>query len=94
MFVDEVIIKVRAGDGGDGCTSFRREKFIPFGGPSGGDGGVGGDVVLEGSHDVNNLNDYKFKPHWDAGSGENGRSRTNMAPVAVRPCSRCRWARW
>ena len=75
MFVDEVVIKVRAGDGGDGCTSFRREKFIPFGGPSGGDGGMGGDVVLEGSHDVNNLNDYKFKPHWSAGDGENGRSK-------------------
>lgn len=75
MFVDEVVIKVRAGDGGNGCTSFRREKFIPFGGPSGGDGGVGGDVVLVGSHDVNNLNDYKFKPHWNAGFGENGRSK-------------------
>ena len=75
MFVDEVVIKVRAGDGGNGCASFRREKFIPFGGPSGGDGGVGGDVVLEGCHDVNNLNAYKFKPHWDAGRGENGRSK-------------------
>ncbi|MBK8475454.1 MAG: GTPase ObgE [Opitutaceae bacterium] len=75
MFVDEVVIKVRAGDGGNGCTAFRREKFIPFGGPSGGDGGTGGDVVIEGSHDVNNLNDYKFKPHWNAGNGENGRSK-------------------
>ncbi len=75
MFVDEVVIKVRAGDGGNGCASFRREKFIPFGGPSGGDGGLGGDVVLLGSHDVNNLIDYKFKPHWDAGRGENGRSK-------------------
>lgn len=75
MFVDEVVIKTRAGDGGNGCASFRREKFIPFGGPSGGDGGLGGDVVLVGSHDVNNLIDYKFKPHWDAGRGENGRSK-------------------
>ena len=75
MFVDEVVIKARAGDGGNGCASFRREKFIPFGGPNGGDGGLGGDVVLVGSHDVNNLIDYKFKPHWDAGRGENGRSK-------------------
>lgn len=75
MFVDEVVIKVRAGDGGNGCASFRREKFIPFGGPSGGDGGLGGDVVLVGCHDINNLIDYKYKPHWDAGRGENGRSK-------------------
>ena len=75
MFVDEVVIKVRAGDGGNGCASFRREKFIPFGGPNGGDGGLGGDVVLVGCHDINNLIDYKFKPHWNAGRGENGRSK-------------------
>ena len=75
MFVDEVVIKTRAGDGGNGCASFRREKFIPFGGPSGGDGGLGGDVVLLGSHDVNNLIDYKYKPHWEAARGENGRSK-------------------
>lgn len=75
MFVDETVIKVRAGDGGNGCASFRREKFIPFGGPSGGDGGLGGDVVLVGDDDVNNLIDFKFKPHWQAGNGENGRSK-------------------
>lgn len=75
MFVDEVVIKARAGDGGNGCASFRREKFIPFGGPNGGDGGQGGDVVLEGDDDVNNLIDYKFKPHWNAGNGENGRGK-------------------
>ncbi len=91
MFVDEVVIKARAGDGGNGCASFRREKFIPFGGPNGGDGGLGGDVVLVGSHDVNNLIDYKFKPHWEAGKGENGRSkdqnghggRTALLPVPL-----------
>ncbi|HLP02043.1 MAG TPA: GTPase ObgE [Opitutaceae bacterium] len=75
MFVDETVIKARAGDGGNGCASFRREKFIPFGGPNGGDGGQGGDVVLEGDVDVNNLVDFKFKPHWEAGKGENGRGK-------------------
>ena len=75
MFVDEVVIKARAGDGGNGCAAFRREKFIPFGGPSGGDGGQGGDVVLEGCDDVNHLVDFKFKPHWAAGKGENGRGK-------------------
>lgn len=73
MFVDEVTIKARAGDGGRGCISFRREKFIPFGGPNGGDGGKGGDVVLEGCDDVNNLIDYRFKPHWAGLQGEHGR---------------------
>jgi GTP-binding protein len=75
MFVDEAVIKARAGDGGRGCAAFRREKFIPFGGPSGGDGGRGGDVVIEGSEDVNHLIDFKYKPHWNAGHGENGRGK-------------------
>ncbi len=72
MFVDECVIKVSAGDGGRGCISFRREKYEPWGGPNGGDGGAGGDVVLLGSHDTNNLVDYKFKQHWRAGRGEHG----------------------
>jgi len=73
MFIDEVTVTVRAGDGGHGCVSFRREKFEPFGGPNGGDGGRGGDVILVGDHDVNNLNDYRFRPNWRAGDGEPGR---------------------
>jgi GTP-binding protein len=72
MFVDECVIKVTAGDGGRGCISFRREKYEPWGGPNGGDGGAGGDVVLLGDHDTNNLVDYKFKPHWKGGRGEHG----------------------
>jgi len=72
MFVDECVIKVSAGDGGRGCISFRREKYEPWGGPNGGDGGAGGDVILLGSHDTNNLVDYKFKPHWRGERGEHG----------------------
>ncbi|MGH8020812.1 MAG: GTPase ObgE [Opitutaceae bacterium] len=73
MFIDEVTVTVRAGDGGNGCVSFRREKYEPFGGPNGGDGGRGGDVVVLGDHDVNNLNDYRFRPNWRAADGEAGR---------------------
>jgi len=72
MFVDECVIKVQAGDGGRGCVSFRREKYEPWGGPNGGDGGKGGDVILLGDDDTNNLIDYKFKPHWKAERGEHG----------------------
>jgi GTP-binding protein len=72
MFIDECVIKVQAGDGGRGCISFRREKYEPWGGPNGGDGGRGGDVVLLGDDDTNNLIDYKYKPHWKAERGEHG----------------------
>lgn len=75
MFVDEIVIKARAGEGGRGCISFRREKFEPFGGPNGGDGGKGGHVVLLGDHDTNNLIDYKFKPHWIGERGGHGRGK-------------------
>src|ERR1022692_1082951 len=75
MFVDECVIKGAAGDGGRGCISFRREKYEPWGGPNGGDGGRGGDVVLLGDHDTNNLVDYRFKPHWKAGRGEHGQGK-------------------
>lgn len=75
MFVDECVIKVKAGDGGRGCVSFRREKYEPWGGPNGGDGGRGGDVVLLGDDDTNNLIDYKYKPHWAAERGEHGQGK-------------------
>lgn len=73
MFVDECVIKVQAGDGGRGAVSFRREKYEPWGGPNGGDGGRGGDVILLGDDDTNNLIDYKYKPHWNAKAGDPGR---------------------
>ncbi len=72
MFVDECVIKVQAGDGGRGCIAFRREKYEPWGGPNGGDGGRGGDVILVGDDDTNNLIDYKYQPHWKAERGEHG----------------------
>jgi GTPase len=75
MFIDETTIKARAGDGGRGCVSFRREKFEPWGGPNGGDGGKGGDVVLRGDDDQNNLVDFKYKPHWTAERGEHGQGK-------------------
>ncbi len=75
MFVDECVIKAAAGDGGRGCISFRREKYEPWGGPNGGDGGRGGDIVLVGDHDTNNLVDFKYKAHWKAGRGEHGQGK-------------------
>jgi GTPase len=72
MFVDECTVKLSAGDGGRGCVSFRREKYEPWGGPNGGDGGRGGDVILLGDVNTNNLVDYKFQPHWKGERGEHG----------------------
>ncbi|MEO7598167.1 MAG: GTPase ObgE [Opitutus sp.] len=72
MFVDECVVKLKAGDGGRGCVSFRREKYEPWGGPNGGDGGRGGDVILVGDDDTNNLVDYKYQPHWSAERGGHG----------------------
>lgn len=74
-FVDEAIIKVSAGAGGNGCLSFRREKFIPFGGPDGGDGGDGGDVYLLADNQVNTLIDFRYQRHFKAQRGEHGRGR-------------------
>ena len=74
-FVDEATIRVAAGDGGNGCVSFRREKYIPFGGPDGGDGGDGGDVWLEATESLNTLVDFRYERLFAAGRGENGRGR-------------------
>ena len=72
MFVDEVKIFARAGHGGRGAIAFRREAYIPKGGPDGGNGGLGGDVILEASHDLNNLIEQFFNPRLVAASGQNG----------------------
>ena len=74
-FVDEVRITVNAGSGGNGCMSFRREKYIPFGGPDGGDGGDGGDLYLEADEQVNTLIDFRYKRNFKAERGENGRGQ-------------------
>lgn len=71
-FVDEVTIKVEAGKGGDGCLSFRREKFIRFGGPNGGDGGDGGSIYLEADSHLNTLIDYRYKRQFKAKKGQGG----------------------
>jgi len=73
MFIDEVKINVKAGDGGAGCASFRREAHVPKGGPDGGDGGPGGDVVLEADGTITTLIDYHFKRHFKAERGTHGK---------------------
>ncbi len=75
MFYDEVKIYVKAGDGGNGAAMFRREKYVPFGGPSGGDGGKGGDIVLEVDTHLNTLYMFAHHPQFLADNGENGRNK-------------------
>ena len=74
-FVDEALIRVQAGKGGNGCLSFRREKFVAKGGPDGGDGGDGGSVYIVADNDLNTLVDYRYQRHYEAESGEQGRGR-------------------
>ncbi|HHL31069.1 MAG TPA: GTPase ObgE, partial [Oceanospirillales bacterium] len=74
-FVDEAIITVRAGNGGSGSSSFRREKFVPMGGPDGGDGGKGGDIILVGNEGLNTLIDFRHKKNFEAGRGVSGKGR-------------------
>jgi GTP-binding protein len=77
-FLDEAKVYIRSGDGGNGCVSFRREKFIEFGGPDGGDGGRGGNVWAEAVDGLNTLIDYRYQQHFKAPKGRNGAGR-NMA---------------
>ena len=71
-FLDEAKVYIRSGDGGNGCVAFRREKYIEFGGPSGGDGGKGGDVIAEAVEGLNTLIDYRYQQHFKAKSGVGG----------------------
>jgi len=75
MFIDRAIVSFSAGNGGDGCLSFRREKFIPRGGPDGGDGGKGGDIILVSSPICQSLTDFKYKRQFEAENGGQGRSK-------------------
>ena len=72
MFIDEVKIRVKAGNGGNGCLAFRREKYVPRGGPSGGDGGRGGDITMVASEHHNTLLHFRFNPEHTAGRGRHG----------------------
>ncbi len=82
-FIDEVVIEVSAGRGGNGCVAFRREKFRPLGGPSGGNGGRGGDIILEGNEGLSTLIELKYSPKWRARKGENGKGKDMYGKNAV-----------
>jgi GTP-binding protein len=84
-FLDEAKVYIRSGDGGDGCVAFRREKFMEFGGPAGGNGGRGGDVIVEAVENLNTLIDYRYAQHFKARKGGNGEGsdKTGAAADAV-----------
>ena len=75
MFIDRVKINLKAGDGGNGIIAFRREKFVELGGPYGGSGGRGGDIVLEVDNGLNTLLDFNYNKKYKANNGENGRTK-------------------
>ena len=81
MFIDEARIRIKAGDGGNGCMAFRREKFVPRGGPSGGDGGHGGDILMRASLSHNTLVHFRFNPEWKSERGGHGLG-SNMSGAA------------
>src|SRR5947207_6484232 len=87
-FLDEAKVYIRSGDGGNGCVAFRREKFIEFGGPSGGNGGRGGDVIVEVADGLNTLIDYRYQQHFKAQKGTNGmgkdRHGANGKPIVLK----------
>src|SRR5258708_19969764 len=72
MFMERGVVKVKAGDGGSGMASFRREKYVPLGGPDGGDGGRGGNVIVRGDDNLATLLDYTYRDSWAAESGDHG----------------------
>src|SRR5579884_3796310 len=80
-FLDQAKVYVRSGDGGAGSVSFRREKFVEFGGPDGGAGGRGGDVWVEAVEGLNTLIDYRYQQHFKAGTGTHGMGRNRSGPA-------------
>jgi len=72
LFIDNAKIRIKSGDGGNGCISFRREKYVPRGGPNGGDGGCGGNVIFKADSSLNTLIDFKYRRQYKAGSGKHG----------------------
>src|SRR5260221_12770710 len=96
MFVDEIKVFAHAGHGGKGCVAFHRETFVPKGGPSGGNGGRGGDVILEGGHDLNNLIAQVYTPRLIAEAGKAGMGKGMDGPagkglVGKVPCGALVW---
>ena len=79
-FLDQAKIYIRSGDGGNGCVAFRREKFIEYGGPDGGDGGKGGDVWVECVANLNTLIDYRYQQHFNAKNGTGGMGKNRSGP--------------
>ena len=86
MFIDEAKIRVKAGDGGNGCMAFRREKYVPRGGPSGGDGGKGGDVIMESSERHNTLVHFRFNPEYKAKRGRHGEGSNKSGQIGRASC--------
>ena len=88
MFVDEVRVYVKAGDGGNGMVAFRRAKYVPMGGPAGGDGGNGADIIFEVDEGLNTLMDFRYKRHFKGKRGENGMSKSmhgkNAEPLILK----------
>jgi len=82
-FLDQAKIYIRSGDGGAGCVSFRREKFIEFGGPDGGDGGRGGDVIAECADGLNTLIDFRYQQHFKAKTGGHGMGKNRAGAKAA-----------
>src|SRR5690625_4935132 len=87
MFVDQVSVYVKAGDGGNGLVAYRREKYVPKGGPAGGDGGNGGNIIFQVDEGLNTLMDFRYNRHFKAKRGENGMSQTqhgkNETPLVI-----------
>ena len=83
MFVDRVIIEIQAGRGGDGCCSFRRERYLPKGGPDGGNGGNGGSIFIKAEAGVNNLSAIAHRKHWRAQNGKPGQGSNRHGRNAV-----------
>src|SRR6202011_3774474 len=84
-FLDQCKIYLKSGDGGSGSASFRREKFIEFGGPDGGDGGKGGDIILVAQDNLNTLIDYRYQQHFRAQNGRGGGGRNKTGARGRRP---------
>ena len=83
-FLDEAKVYIRSGDGGNGCVAFRREKFIEYGGPSGGNGGRGGDVVAQAVDGLNTLIDYRYAQHFKARAGVAGMGKDRHGANAAK----------